>query len=478
MSNSGDFNYINYINDYSNNNSNTQNPLGNNNIYLPLNVNNTTNNINQSSSSNKSKTNNVNIGNKFKLHSSDNKDFIYGSYGSGSRSSGATIVSKKTSSNNIINIGNINSNINQDSIKEEEMDIEESEDDTILFNICQNHAITLPKNYDYEQNQVEKEINSLLIEMDSFGHIIKKKINEEYRKNPHNYLTLDESFKECLPLALLKMDLENNNCTCEIEREEAKDDMRKKEAITAVQFIFNGMYKFKKYIFEIKNKNKQIDLKFTENLLVSLSKIWQIDTKDILLNTTFKDSGFISAIIKAPKYNELDKSSLLKKLIVEVSDDISKVDISILLNGCIINKIWLENNKIENQLIKGKWNEFRINVSKIMDTSNYDLHNIDIKNEWSIAYHCINVGINNYFKNHMDQYGHNIGEGVYMSPKPEIMESSCPEITYDKKKYKIGIICRLRPDKIRYPNGFENYWIINGTDNEIRPWGFIIKEFS
>ena len=78
----------------------------------------------------------------------------------------------------------------------------------------------------------------------------------------------------------------------------------------------------------------------------------------------------------------------------------------------------------------------------------------------------------------MDQYGHNIGEGVYMSPKPEIMESSCPEITYDKKKYKIGIICRLRPDKIRYPNGFENYWIINGTDNEIRPWGFIIKEFS
>ena len=467
MSNSGDFNYINYINDYSNNNSNTQNPLGNNNIYLPLNVNNTTNNINQSSSSNKSKTNNVDIGNKFKLNSSDNKDFIYGSYGSGSRSSGATIVSKKTSSNNIINIENIKSNKNQDSIKEEEMDIEEPEDDTILFNICQNHAITLPKNYDYGQNQAEKEINSLLIEMDSFGHIIKKKINEEYRKNPHSYLTLDESFKECLPLALLKMDLENNNCICEIEREEAKDDMRKKEAFTAIQFIFNGMYKFKKYIFEIKNKNKQID---TEHLLKSLSKIWQIDTKDILLNTTFKDSGFISAIIKAPKYNELDKSSLLEILIDEVSGDISKVDASILLDGCRINKTWLENNKIENQSNKGKWNEFRINVSKILDISNYDWHNIE--NEWSIAYHCKNAGINS----HMDQYGHNIGEGIYMSPKP--VESSCSEITYDKKKYKIGIICRLRPDKIRYSNGFEKYWIINGTDNEIRPWGFIIKEFS
>ena len=51
----------------------------------------TNNNINQHSNSNKSNTNNVNTGSKFKLHSSDNKDFIYGSYGSGSSGAKTTV---------------------------------------------------------------------------------------------------------------------------------------------------------------------------------------------------------------------------------------------------------------------------------------------------------------------------------------------------------------------------------------------------
>ena len=191
-------------------------------------------------------TNNNNINAKFFLNSDPLNNFTYLSNGTHKTgSSNVTMGSKKSSSSNNINY---NININMNSIKEENMDIEEIEDD-IFLKICNKHAINLSKNYDYNQNQAENEINSLLIEMDSFGYIVKKKIKEERINNPHKYLTLEESFtKDYLPLTLLKIDLENNNCTCEIEREEAKDEMQKKEAFTAIQFIFNGMYKLNKYI--------------------------------------------------------------------------------------------------------------------------------------------------------------------------------------------------------------------------------------
>ena len=444
--------------------------------------------------------NNNNINSKFFLNSHPLNNFTYLSNGTHKTgSSNVTMGSKKSSSSNNINYAEkIDSNINpnMNSIKEENMDIEEIEDD-IFLKICNKHAINLSKNYDYNQNQAENEINSLLIEMDSFGYIVKKKIKEERINNPHKYLTLEESFtKDYLPLTLLKIDLENNNCTCEIEREEAKDEMQKKEAFTAIQFIFNGMYKLNKYIFKINTKNNQIDLNFTNNLRVYLSKIWNIETKDIILNTNFIYSGFISAIIKASEYNELDVSFLLSKLESEFNSDISEVDKTILLNGCRINKIWLKKNKIN------KWEEsnsnsselkrggkpyirpvgyigFLINIEKRFDDGNDDWYNINTKNEWSIAYHCTKEGINNYYKNNVIYHNNNnIEKGIYMTPNPEIMEKSCSELHYSGKKYKLGIMCRLRPDKIRCPNGFNNYYIINGTDNEIRPFRFLIKEYS
>ena len=120
-----------------------------------------------------------------------------------------------------------------------------------------------------------------------------------------------------------------------------------------------------------------------------------------------------------------------------------------------------------------------INIEKRFDDGNDDWYNINTKNEWSIAYHCTKEGINNYYKNNVIYHNNNnIEKGIYMTPNPEIMEKSCSELHYSGKKYKLGIMCRLRPDKIRCPNGFNNYWIINGTDNEIRPFRFLIKEYS
>ena len=109
--------------------------------------------------------NNNNINAKFFLNSDPLNNFTYLSNGTHKTgSSNVTMGSKKSSSSNNINYARkIDSNINpnMNSIKEENMDIEEIEDELFL-KICNKHAINLSKNYDYNQNQAENEINSLL----------------------------------------------------------------------------------------------------------------------------------------------------------------------------------------------------------------------------------------------------------------------------------------------------------------------------
>ena len=46
----------------------------------------------------------------------------------------------------------------------------------------------------------------------------------------------------------------------------------------------------------------------------------------------------------------------------------------------------------------------------------------------------------------------------------------------NNRNYKIGIMTRVKPEKIRCPKELRDYWIINGTDNEIRPYRILIKE--
>ena len=36
---------------------------------------------------------------------------------------------------------------------------------------------------------------------------------------------------------------------------------------------------------------------------------------------------------------------------------------------------------------------------------------------------------------------------------------------------------RVKPDKIRYSNAFEDYWVLNGDKDEMRPYRILIKEF-
>ena len=150
------------------------------------------------------------------------------------------------------------------------------------------------------------------------------------------------------------------------------------------------------------------------------------------------------------------------------------------------------------------WKGFGLNVLNKYDNGNNDwLAKDGNKNEWAVAYHGVGIGgkdltlekvVNNIIKErfkpgngqayaeHDDARhpGQKVGKGVYCSPNPDVLEiyASTPTSSNINNKYFIiGIMIRVKPDKIRYSNSFEDYWVLNGNKDEMRPYPILIKEF-
>ena len=441
--------------------------------------------------------------------------------------------------NNINNMNNANMNNNNNQ--------NNNNDQNILNDICDTHVFKLSKNYDYKPSEATVHLNNLLKDMDNFGEITKKKIEQEKASNPTKFISLQDALffnnnqnqniqiglnnmfnnnnvnnpqRDYFVCGLLKLALESQGCTCEIERVDDVNNLSQneiKEAYTAIQFITNGMYKYKKYILyfdlgEEKNTAMMNDLilqnDFNTRLQNALKSLFKITIKDIIMANPRKSPYIITAIIKISNFNELPENQLYDSLKTDYGfDTIIKVEKSILLNGCKLNRIMLDCRGDRNvgwginEMRGGKpysppmgWMGYGIRVLGRFDGG--DDTWLDFKNnpgEWAVAYHGMGssssgeININNdlfntvirqKFKKSNDKYneGKTVGEGVYMTPLPNIMESFCKVYNYQGKKYKIGIMCRVKPDKIRCPADGDDFWIINGTDNEVRPYRILIKE--
>ena len=72
--------------------------------------------------------------------------------------------------------------------------------------------------------------------------------------------------------------------------------------------------------------------------------------------------------------------------------------------------------------------------------------------------------------------GQKIGKGVYCSPNPNVMDKYAKKTKNNGKTYKMGFMMRVKPDKIRYSNSKKDYWVLDGTTEQIRPYRILIKE--
>ena len=129
------------------------------------------------------------------------------------------------------------------------------------------------------------------------------------------------------------------------------------------------------------------------------------------------------------------------------------------------------------------------------------------KGEWCVAYHGVGYGQNSdkvkgiagliykggfkagdgqLHKNCPDQFhpGHKVGEGVYCTDKITGAEKYAGIVDLKGQKYKLVIMSRVNPDKRRHcdicldskePN---NYWVVDGTTDDIRPYRILYKKVS
>ena len=67
------------------------------------------------------------------------------------------------------------------------------------------------------------------------------------------------------------------------------------------------------------------------------------------------------------------------------------------------------------------------------------------------------------------------GNGVYLFQDPKIAENTASIIDIGGVRYKVLLMCRVNPKKIRQPQGFPNCWILNPIPSEVRPYRILIK---
>ena len=146
------------------------------------------------------------------------------------------------------------------------------------------------------------------------------------------------------------------------------------------------------------------------------------------------------------------------------------------------------------------WVGFGLNVINKYDNKNNDWLACDGRpGEWCVGYHGIGrnqssdevrnmiksilkinlqPGKAQAFKNDIDikHKGKKVGIGVYISYSISVLEQYSGIINIRGKKYKVGIMVRCKPDKIRVPRKQQNYWVLDGNFDQLRPYRLLIRE--
>ena len=79
-------------------------------------------------------------------------------------------------------------------------------------------------------------------------------------------------------------------------------------------------------------------------------------------------------------------------------------------------------------------------------------------------------------ENDIKHQNRKVGVGVYCYSDPKLLEEYTETIDVDGDNYKVGFMVRVKPDKIRVSEKNKNIWVVNGNDNELRPYGILIKK--
>ena len=186
------------------------------------------------------------------------------------------------------------------------------------------------------------------------------------------------------------------------------------------------------------------------------------------------------------------------------------------MNACILSKdqldergdrtVWPKNEKRGGEIYDSPKGWIGIGL-KAFDKYDNDrwlsMHNLE--GEWVVAYHGVGqeivnplevnkipdliyrkgfkVGHRQLHKNCDDYFhpGQKVGEGIYCTPLISTAGLYAGISKFNEKKYKTVMMCRVNPEKRRRCYKCEdsikyNYWVVNGTNDEIRLYRILYKK--
>ena len=380
-------------------------------------------------------------------------------------------------------------------------------------------------------NQNKK--NEILEDMCKMGCIMKKEIIEKKKYNSKKLISIenalsDKKNKQIFCLGVLAQNLENMGIVTAIEKKSNNDEYSQNASNTILQFITNGLISKNKYNFhfdfgEQRNNelltNKVEQKNFNDKLRKKLSIEYNIPENQIILTNPQKGSYEIQVIFETDEFNHTDILDMDKFRARCKNDNnfkelcqLKQIHKSLIMEGCMLSQNMLdsEGNRESGWEIGGKrggypytppqgWKGFGLKVKGKYDGGNDDWIACNgISNEWAVAYHGTGTGLGMTLEQathnivvggfkpgggQLYQYdddanhpGQKVGKGVYCSPNPKVMDSYAKKTKNNGKTYQMGFMMRVKPDKIRYSNSKKDYWVLDGTTEQIRPYRILIKE--
>ena len=383
--------------------------------------------------------------------------------------------------------------------------------------------------YNNEEKEKSKKINKVLENMCIMGKITKIEIQEEKMKNPENFIETKKALEsekkepELFVLGLLSKNLENIGVETAIQKENKISDDPDAD-ITYLQYIINGYVNKKKYDLhfdfgkerndEILNDENEYN-KFKKRLIKKLSKDYNISEDKIIVTFPQKGSVSVQVIFQSDEFNNLNledfKRSFKNDNNFQELQNLKTIHESVVMEGCKLSKSMLDSrgNRSEGWAIGenrgGKpykpptdgWIGLGLKVLDRFDNGdNKWIGMINGPGEWCVAYHGVGRGqenvkyitksiINDRFKpgsgqaykddENMNKPGTKVGEGVYCTPDIDKAEIYSGKTKINGKNYYTVLMVRVKPSAIRQSSEEPDYWVVNGTTDEIRPYRILYK---
>ena len=387
------------------------------------------------------------------------------------------------------------------------------------------------------EQQKNQQINNVLEDMCIYGEITKKEIKEEKIKHPEKFVNTSEALQMekkdegLFALGLLSSNLEQLGIETAIEKEHNPEEQ--KNDLVSMQFLSNGMINKKRYDLhfelgekrnnEILNNKKEFE-KFKENLKLKLSKDYNIPPEKIIITLPQKGSLHVQVIFQSEDFHNLNKNQFINKFkndpeFKELSN-IKDIHEEVIMGGVKLNRNQLDprGNRSDGWGVGEKrggkdydppigWTGIGLKVWDQYDGGDNTWIGMDnVPGEWCVAYHGVGDGqpsdaVKNItgiiykskqFKpgggqaheNCRDQYhpGKNVGKGVYCTPTIKTAEGYAGESNINGQIYKTVMMVRVKPKAIRHCDVCDdskaphNYWVVNGTTDEIRPYRILYKK--